>query len=255
MQIQTRTIAFAVSAILPRRLDVLLSQQLLELIRDADGDLTDRPVVFHRGIGFLNDQRLLKECTIRHNMPPKVKMPRTTTRLGNPTTFQELCRNPRARLGHSAAEGPRRSGLPPGSPDGRSDLRIGHEHLAGHLANHGLPRAGDTGPHRRITKICQSGSAVRYDPQTHRHHYLVCLRCGKISDSEDPRLDRLPQPHLPGGEFEVHDYCIHFRGLYRACGARTKPIREPQGRSRKQGGRTTGKRLRRTRGNPERRSQ
>lgn len=71
-----------------------------------------------------------------------------------------------------------------------------------------------------ITKACHPGAATRYDPLTRRHHHLVCLRCEKIVDIDDPGLDALPIPSVPGEAFEITDYCVHFRGLCAQCRSR-----------------------------------
>jgi Fur family peroxide stress response transcriptional regulator len=68
-----------------------------------------------------------------------------------------------------------------------------------------------------IAKACHPGAAARYDPLTHRHHHLVCIECEKVIDLEDARLDALPLPRVPIAQFEIQDYCIHFRGLCAAC--------------------------------------
>ncbi len=75
---------------------------------------------------------------------------------------------------------------------------------------------------RVIAKVGHLGSAVRYDPLTHRHHHLVCLRCEKVVDFEDQRLNALPLPRLRGGEFTVSGYSVQFQGVCAACRARSE---------------------------------
>jgi Fur family peroxide stress response transcriptional regulator len=81
-----------------------------------------------------------------------------------------------------------------------------------------------------ITKACHPGAAARYDPRTQRHHHLVCLHCEKIVDYDDPTLDTLPLPRLRGARFEIHDYCIHFRGVCAECRARLNRAKKSPGR-------------------------
>jgi Fur family peroxide stress response transcriptional regulator len=68
-----------------------------------------------------------------------------------------------------------------------------------------------------ITKICHPGSAARFDPKTHQHHHLVCLRCDTIIDLEEKRLNRLTWPDVRKHGFEIRDYHIHFRGICARC--------------------------------------
>ena len=49
-------------------------------------------------------------------------------------------------------------------------------------------------------KVCHPGSATRFEVKMSRHHHLVCLRCEKVVDLEDPRLDGIP---LPAGRRRV----------------------------------------------------
>ena len=43
-------------------------------------------------------------------------------------------------------------------------------------------------------KVCHPGAAARFEVESHRHHHLVCVQCGRMIDLEDPRLDKLPFP-------------------------------------------------------------
>jgi Fur family peroxide stress response transcriptional regulator len=68
-----------------------------------------------------------------------------------------------------------------------------------------------------VAKTCHPGSAARFDPNLRQHHHLVCLDCGRIIDVEDARLNNLPWPEVPPGDFEIQDYHIHFRGRCARC--------------------------------------
>jgi Fur family peroxide stress response transcriptional regulator len=72
-----------------------------------------------------------------------------------------------------------------------------------------------------VAKTCHPGSAARFDPKLHQHHHLVCLSCGRITDVEDPRLNRIAWPDIKANEFQIQDYNIHFRGRCGRC--RQKP--------------------------------
>jgi Fur family peroxide stress response transcriptional regulator len=82
-----------------------------------------------------------------------------------------------------------------------------------------------------IRKVCHPGSSVRYDPNTDRHHHLVCMECSRMVDFEDPDLDRIPLPETGRQGFRISDYTIQFRGI---CGECRKGRREgPPARRRK----------------------
>ena len=68
-----------------------------------------------------------------------------------------------------------------------------------------------------LTKASHTGTAVRYDAEVDRHHHLVCLRCDRILDIADPRLDSVPVPDTKALGFEVSDVQVQLRGTCRTC--------------------------------------
>jgi Fur family peroxide stress response transcriptional regulator len=68
-----------------------------------------------------------------------------------------------------------------------------------------------------VARACHPGSAARFDPNLRRHHHLVCLRCGRIIDVEDTRLNHIPWPKVSPREFQIEDYYVHFRGRCARC--------------------------------------
>ncbi|MFH1279195.1 MAG: transcriptional repressor [Candidatus Eisenbacteria bacterium] len=78
-----------------------------------------------------------------------------------------------------------------------------------------------------ITKACHPGRVVRYDPRVDLHHHLVCLRCDKVIDIFDGRLDALPSPDTSAHGFEVTDHRVQFRGLCGDCAG--KKAKSPEG--------------------------
>jgi len=68
-----------------------------------------------------------------------------------------------------------------------------------------------------VAKTCHPGSAARFDPELGRHHHLVCLECGRITDVEDPLLDQLPWPRVSANDFQIQDYHVHFHGRCARC--------------------------------------
>jgi Fur family peroxide stress response transcriptional regulator len=77
-----------------------------------------------------------------------------------------------------------------------------------------------------VRKVSHPGSAVRYDPNLHPHHHLLCLRCDKLIDIEEGALDTLPAP--PEARrlgFEIDDHLVQFRGICAEC--QQKESRQP----------------------------
>jgi Fur family transcriptional regulator, peroxide stress response regulator len=68
-----------------------------------------------------------------------------------------------------------------------------------------------------ITKACTPGRAVRYDGRTGLHHHLVCMRCDRVADFFDPRLDRVRLPDTSRQGFQVLDHRVQLRGLCQSC--------------------------------------
>ena len=68
-----------------------------------------------------------------------------------------------------------------------------------------------------ITKACHPGSSVRYDCRTDLHHHLVCLRCDRVIDISDARLDTLPVPDTRRFGFVVSDFKVQLRGTCKEC--------------------------------------
>ena len=71
-------------------------------------------------------------------------------------------------------------------------------------------------------KVCHPGAATRFEVESHRHHHLVCVQCGRMIDVEDSRLDELPFPDAGAHGFTLTDYSIQFRGTCGDC-ARSMP--------------------------------
>jgi Fur family peroxide stress response transcriptional regulator len=61
------------------------------------------------------------------------------------------------------------------------------------------------------------GPTTRFDANAGHHHHLVCVRCNRVTDFSDPRLDRLPLPDRSLTDFETVGYSVHFTGLCGEC--------------------------------------
>lgn len=68
-----------------------------------------------------------------------------------------------------------------------------------------------------VRRLHHPGTGARFDGKIHRHHHLVCRKCGCVIDIETSSLDGL---RVPSGErqgFEVEDYSVHFIGVCQEC--------------------------------------
>jgi len=99
------------------------------------------------------------------------------------------------------------------------ELQAAHPEVARATVYRTLERLVELGV---LRKVCHPGSAVRYDPDTERHHHLVCLTCDRMIDFHDPRLNRIPIPDARARGFHLSDYSIQFRGLCESCEAKRK---------------------------------
>ena len=73
-----------------------------------------------------------------------------------------------------------------------------------------------------LSKACHPGSPVRFDPKVDRHHHLVCVRCGKMTDVADARLNGIELPAIANQGYEIRDFSIHFQGTCPACRRKTR---------------------------------
>jgi Fur family peroxide stress response transcriptional regulator len=67
---------------------------------------------------------------------------------------------------------------------------------------------------RRITT---PEAKARFDADTSRHHHIICLECGSVSDVHDPRLNLIELPPPQSGGFHFLDYSITFSGICPHC--------------------------------------
>lgn len=70
---------------------------------------------------------------------------------------------------------------------------------------------------RVIARASHSGSAVRYDGRSDRHHHLICTSCERMTDYDDPRLDSLKLPDTRRFGFVVSSFQVQLRGTCREC--------------------------------------
>ena len=68
-----------------------------------------------------------------------------------------------------------------------------------------------------IRRVQNTGSAIRFDGKTHRHHHLICCQCGRMADLETPELNELPLPKGKPQGFQIDDYTVQFIGTCPEC--------------------------------------
>lgn len=53
--------------------------------------------------------------------------------------------------------------------------------------------------------------------EDHRHHHLICTRCGSVAEVEDDLLESLEEQILKKNGFIVKDHRVKFYGYCRKC--------------------------------------
>jgi Fur family peroxide stress response transcriptional regulator len=72
----------------------------------------------------------------------------------------------------------------------------------------------DLGVSRKTSHVA---AMARFDGNVGHHHHLVCLRCDKVVDIDDPALSRLPLPDARRTGFEIVDFSVYLEGLCPDC--------------------------------------
>jgi len=68
-----------------------------------------------------------------------------------------------------------------------------------------------------IGSVLSFGNAKRYDPNTDRHHHLICIRCRTIFDFDAEKFDRLEPPVSMIERFKVFRTTVHVEGECDEC--------------------------------------
>jgi Fur family peroxide stress response transcriptional regulator len=68
-----------------------------------------------------------------------------------------------------------------------------------------------------IGAVLSFGNAKRYDPNTARHHHLICIRCKTIFDFNAENFDRLEPPVSMSQRFKVVRTTVHVEGECDEC--------------------------------------
>ena len=72
----------------------------------------------------------------------------------------------------------------------------------------------DLGLSRKTSHVA---ARARFDGNVDHHHHLVCVRCDKVVDFDDPALSRLPFPDARRTGFEIVDFSVYLEGLCPDC--------------------------------------
>lgn len=61
------------------------------------------------------------------------------------------------------------------------------------------------------------GNAKRYDPNTAKHHHLICIRCRNIIDFTSLQFDSLELPPFSRERFQVLRATVNVEGICEKC--------------------------------------
>lgn len=73
-----------------------------------------------------------------------------------------------------------------------------------------------------IGSVLFGGASKRYDPNTGKHHHLICLRCRKIIDFPANQFDRIEVPSSAMERFTVVRTTVHVEGICDECQGRNR---------------------------------
>lgn len=73
--------------------------------------------------------------------------------------------------------------------------------------------------HGLISRVHAFSDQARFDANLEEHHHLVCVKCRRVLDFEDPRLAALPIDQADLHGFQVLTQRIHLVGFCSTCKA------------------------------------
>lgn len=81
-----------------------------------------------------------------------------------------------------------------------------------------------------VCRLPLEDGSVRYQLSAgDHHHHLICSECGRVSEFNDPALDRLIQENAHGAGFRLDGHSLELYGRCAEC-ARGRSPRKPRGR-------------------------
>jgi Fur family transcriptional regulator, peroxide stress response regulator len=66
-------------------------------------------------------------------------------------------------------------------------------------------------------KVAHEAAVVRFDPNTERHHHLLCDRCGSLLDLPPQQVGSIPLPDTTASGFTIRDFTVNFSGTCLQC--------------------------------------
>ena len=73
-----------------------------------------------------------------------------------------------------------------------------------------------------LLKIEFGDGCIRYelnttDPNSHRHHHLICVKCHKVIEFDEDKLDELEEEIANKSGFEIINHEVKFFGYCKDC--------------------------------------
>jgi Fur family peroxide stress response transcriptional regulator len=75
-----------------------------------------------------------------------------------------------------------------------------------------------------IARVHHLDDKTRYDPNTSKHHHMVCIKCKKIQDFSWPALDVMQIPEETEEWGEIEGEYLELRGICRECLSHEKKV-------------------------------
>jgi len=75
-----------------------------------------------------------------------------------------------------------------------------------------------------IARVHHLDDKTRYDPNTTKHHHMVCTKCKKIQDFFWPTLDGMEVPGETKEWGEIQGKYLELRGICRECLSHEKKV-------------------------------
>src|SRR5262249_24167686 len=71
--------------------------------------------------------------------------------------------------------------------------------------------------HALVSRVLTLSQQARFDANQDEHHHFICLRCRRVLDSRDPRLQQLPIRDAAPTGFRVLTHRLQVLGLCQDC--------------------------------------
>lgn len=95
------------------------------------------------------------------------------------------------------------------------------------------PRVGKATVYRTLNKLADEGVAQRvrinngpdcFDHQTHLHHHIRCVECGRVEDVAIPVNQELDSETASMTGFKVFGHVLQFDGICPDCSAKQEAV-------------------------------